>query len=67
MVLEQIFISIEEILVLYNRDSDFLTVQTKIEAKIWIFFFSHSLSLDFFLHLLTFCLIGDDRNLVMEH
>ena len=53
VVLEQIFISIEEISVLYNRDSDFITVQTRIEAKIWIFF-SHSLSLDFFLHLLTF-------------
>ena len=23
---------------LYNRDSDFTNVQTKIEAKIWIFF-----------------------------
>ena len=30
-------------------------------------FFSHSLSLDFFLHFLTFCLIGDDWNPVMEH
>ena len=51
---------------LYNRYSYFITVQIKIEAKIWIFF-SHSLSLDFFLHFLTFCLIGDDWNLVMEH
>ena len=50
---------------LYNRDSDFITVQPKIEAKIWIF--SLTLSLDFFLHLLTFCLIGDDWNPVMEH
>ena len=38
VVLEQIFISIEEISVLYIRDSDFTNVQTKIEAKIWIFF-----------------------------
>ena len=30
-------------------------------------FFSHSLSLDFFLHSLTCCLIGDDWNPVMEH
>ena len=30
-------------------------------------FFSDSLSLDFFLHFLTFCLIGDDWNIVMEH
>ena len=30
---EKIFISIEEISVLYNRDSDFTKVQTKIEAK----------------------------------
>ena len=51
---------------LYNRDSDFINVQTNIEAKIWIFF-SHSLSIDFFLHFLTFCLIGDDWNPVMEH
>ena len=33
VVLEQILISIEEISVLYNRDSDFTKVQTKIEAK----------------------------------
>ena len=33
VVAEQIFISIEEISVLYNRDSDFTKVQTKIEAK----------------------------------
>ena len=32
------FLCIEEITVLYNRDSDFTNVQTKIEAKIWIFF-----------------------------
>ena len=51
---------------LYNRDSDLITVQTRIEAKICIFF-SHSLSLNFFLHLLTFYLIGDDWNPVMEH
>ena len=37
VVLEQIFISIGEISVLYIRDSDFITVQTKIETKIWIF------------------------------
>ena len=42
---------------LYNRYLDFITVKRKIEAKIWIF--SHSLSLDFFLHFLTLCLIGD--------
>ena len=65
MVLEHIFISIKEILVLYNRDSDFIIVQTKIETKIWIL--SLSVSLDFFLHVLTFCLIGDDWNPVMEH
>ena len=51
---------------LYNRDLDFITIQTKIEAKILIFF-THSLSLDFFLHFLTFCLIGDDWNPVMKH
>ena len=51
---------------LYNRDSDFIIVQTRIEAKFWIFF-PHSLSLDFFLHLLTFYLIDDDWNPVMEH
>ena len=51
---------------LYKKDSDFINVPTKIEVKIWIFF-SHSLSLDFFLYLLTFCLIGDDWNPVMEH
>ena len=50
---------------LYNIDSDFIIVQTKIEAKIWIY--SHSLSLDFFLNFLTFCLISDDWNPVMEH
>ena len=32
-MLEQIFISIEDNSVLYNRDSDFTKVQTKIEAK----------------------------------
>ena len=32
-VLEQIFVSIEKISVLYNRDSDFTKVQTRIEAK----------------------------------
>ena len=32
-VLEQIFVSIEEISVLYYRDSDLTKVQTKIEAK----------------------------------
>ena len=32
IVLEQILISIEEISVVYNRDSDFTKVQTKIEA-----------------------------------
>ena len=30
---------------LFNRDSDFTNVQTKIEAKIWIFFLSHGFSL----------------------
>ena len=30
-------------------------------------FFSHSLSLDLFLHFLTCCLIGDDKNPVMDH
>ena len=33
VVLEQILISIEEISMLYNRDSDFTKVQTKIETK----------------------------------
>ena len=51
---------------LYNRYSDLITVKTRIEAKIWIFS-SHSLSLDFFIHLLTFSLIDDDWNPVMEH
>ena len=49
---------------LYNRDSDFITIQRNIEAQIWIFL---SLSLDFFLHFLTFYLIGDNWNPVMEH
>ena len=52
---------------LYNKDSDFITVQTKIEAKIWIFFLTPCLLNSFFLHFLTFCLIGDDWNPVMEH
>ena len=37
VVLEQIFICIKEISVLYIKDSDFITVQTKIQTKIWIF------------------------------
>ena len=37
VVLELIFIYIQEISVLYIKDSDFITVQTKIETKIWIF------------------------------
>ena len=32
-VLEQIFVYIEDISELYNRDSDFTKLQTKIEAK----------------------------------
>ena len=39
------FISIEDISVLYIRDSDFTNVQTKIEAKIWIFSLSWAFSL----------------------
>ena len=39
------FLYIEEISVLYNRDSDFTYVQTKIEAKIWIFSLSWVFSL----------------------
>ena len=50
---------------LYIRDSDFITVQQRLKLKYG--FLSHSLSLDFFLHFLTFCLIGDDWNPVMEH
>ena len=47
-----------------HSDIQFFIVEEKIEAQIWIFLF---LSLDFFLHFLTFCLIGDDWNPVMEH
>ena len=32
-----VLLRIEEISVLYIRYSDFITVQTKIETKIWIF------------------------------
>ena len=39
------FISIEEISLLYIRDSNFTNVQTKIEAKIWIFSLSWVFSL----------------------
>ena len=39
------FLCIEEISVLYNRDSDFINVQTKIKAKIWIFSLSWVFSL----------------------
>ena len=38
-------ISIEDISVLYIRDSNFTNVQTKIKAKIWIFFLSWIFSL----------------------
>ena len=51
VVLEQIFISIEDISVLYNRDSDFITVQTKIETKIWIFSLTPCLLISFFIFL----------------
>ena len=51
---------------LYNRDSDFITVRQGLKIKSG-FFFSHTLSLDFFLHLLTFCFIDDDWNPIMEH
>ena len=37
---------IEEISVMYSRDSDFTNVQTKIEAKIWIFSLIGFLSLN---------------------
>ena len=59
------FISIEEISVLYNIDSDFITVQTKIKAKIWIFSLTPCLLISFFIFLLS--LIGDDWNPIMEH
>ena len=52
VVLEQIFISIEQISVLYNRDSDFITVQTKIEAKILIFSLTPRLLISFFIFFL---------------
>ena len=39
---------------LYNRDSDFTNVQTKIESKIWIFFLSHGFSLSKLLVFLIF-------------
>ena len=51
VVLEQIFIYIEEISVLYNRDLDFITVKTKIKAKIWIFSLTHCLLISFFIFL----------------
>ena len=34
VVLEHIFICIEEILLMYIRDSDFITIHTNIETKI---------------------------------
>ena len=37
VVLELIFICIEEDSVLHIRDSDFITAQTKVELQIWIF------------------------------
>ena len=48
------FISIEEISVLYIRDSYFTNVQTNIEAKILIFFLSHGFSLSKLLIFLVF-------------
>ena len=66
VVLEQTFISIEEISMLYNRYSNFITVQTNIEAKIWIFSLTQCLLISFFIFLLFF-LIGDECNPVMEH
>ena len=53
-VLEQIFVSIEEISVLYNRDSDFTKVQTKIEAKN-LDFLSQGFSLSKLPIFLVFC------------
>ena len=44
---KHIFICIEEILLLYIRDLDFITVQTNIETQIWSFlslFFSRFIS-----------------------
>ena len=54
---------------LYNRDSDFTNVQTKIEAKIWIFFSLMgflSLNCSFFLFLYRFLFLIDLR-VVLEH
>ena len=48
---------------LYIRDSDFITVETKFQAQN---LFSHSLSLDFFLSFSACCLVCDDWNPVME-
>ena len=65
MVLEKIFICIENISVLYIRYSDFIIVQTNIETQITICFLTPYLLISFFIFLT--CLVGDDWNLVMEH
>ena len=51
---------------LYIRDSDFITVQTNIEAQITICSLTPYLLITFFIFL-TCCLVGDDWNPVMEH
>ena len=51
---------------LYIRDSDFITVQTKIEAQITICYLTPYLLISFFIFP-TCCLVGDDWNSVMEH
>ena len=50
----------------YNNDSNFITVQTNIEAKIWNFSLTPCLLISLF-NFFTICLISDDLNLVMEH
>ena len=51
---------------LYIKDSDFITVQTKIEAQITIGSLTSYLLISFFIFL-TCCLVGDHWNPVMEH
>ena len=51
---------------LYIRDLDFITVQTKIEAQITICSLTLYLLISFFIFL-TCCLVGNDWNPVIGH
>ena len=51
---------------LYIRNSDFITVETKFEAQITICSLTPYLLISFFIFFAC-CLVCDDWNLVMEH